>query len=231
MRCVKADELFVVFDDVLSSEAARHLWKFVQEDTYTSVHKDAWTKVWRLSDGSPMKGTQVMRMADEAQSPDDGAPGLLIYPSGTALDALLDVVVQQASFVGQPVADWHSVGAATWLYPQGAGLSWHTDGRVHVGAFIYYAHPYWNCQWGGELLLADVSLEDRANWQRGSTLENTWENTHLSEHGWGHYVMPKPNRLVLLKGGVPHKLQRVDTNAGDHVRATVAGFFMRAGTP
>jgi hypothetical protein len=172
MQCVKAHDLFVVFDDVLNQAAFTDLWTFVQGDTYVSVHQDAWTKVWRLSDGAPLKGSQIVYPAVH-DAPIVAPLGALTYPSATPLDAVLEAVMQQGDFVGRPLVDWQSVGAATWLYPQGSGLSWHTDGRVHVGAFIYFAHPVWNCQWGGELLLADVAPEDRAQWHRGSTFDNT----------------------------------------------------------
>jgi Rps23 Pro-64 3,4-dihydroxylase Tpa1-like proline 4-hydroxylase len=39
--------------------------------------------------------------------------------------------------------------------------------------------------------------------------------------------MPKPNRLVILKGGVTHRVAPVSQAAGEHVRASIAGFFLR----
>jgi hypothetical protein len=50
----------------------------------------------------------------------------------------------------------------------------------------------------------------------------------VEEIGIGQYLVPKPNRLVVMAGGHPHKIARVDTAAGNHVRASVAGFFVRA---
>ena len=40
-------------------------------------------------------------------------------------------------------------------------------------------------------------------------------------------IVPKPNRLVLLGPNRPHRIHRVDTNAGTHARASIAGFFLR----
>jgi hypothetical protein len=49
----------------------------------------------------------------------------------------------------------------------------------------------------------------------------------LSDTGLGHYVMPKKNRLVLLKQGTFHKISRIDDNAGATLRGSIAGFFVK----
>jgi hypothetical protein len=41
-------------------------------------------------------------------------------------------------------------------------------------------------------------------------------------------VSPRPNRLVLIGPDRPHRIARVDQNAGAHVRASIAGFFLRS---
>jgi Rps23 Pro-64 3,4-dihydroxylase Tpa1-like proline 4-hydroxylase len=41
-------------------------------------------------------------------------------------------------------------------------------------------------------------------------------------------ISPSPNRLVLIGEDRPHRVTRVDQNAGAHVRASIAGFFLRA---
>ena len=46
-------------------------------------------------------------------------------------------------------------------------------------------------------------------------------------HGVGRLVLPKPNRLVVIKGGTPHCGAKVREAAGNHVRASVSGFFKR----
>jgi hypothetical protein len=57
---------------------------------------------------------------------------------------------------------------------------------------------------------------------------NELESEALLAKGIGTYVMPKPNRLIIVGQGHPHKVASVSPNAGDHVRATFAGFFMPA---
>lgn len=44
--------------------------------------------------------------------------------------------------------------------------------------------------------------------------------------GCGNFIMPKPNRLVIL-GAAPHMVTRVNAAAGASVRASAAGFFLR----
>ena len=49
------------------------------------------------------------------------------------------------------------------------------------------------------------------------------------ESGMGHFIMPKPNRLVVMKTGNPHMINKVQPAAGDHVRASVTLFLIRPG--
>ena len=112
----------------------------------------------------------------------------------------------------------------------GTGLSWHCDAGPYTGAFIYYAHPTWNAQWGGELLVADgcgdYAQADREDGRR-HRLDNARENEILLREGTGRYVMPKPNRLVYLQGGTPHRIMPVLPAAGQNPRVSVAGFFVK----
>ena len=48
------------------------------------------------------------------------------------------------------------------------------------------------------------------------------------EHvGTGEYVVPKPNRLVVVKAGTSHRINTVHAASGENVRISVAGFFVR----
>ncbi len=76
------------------------------------------------------------------------------YPTHTAVDKVLDVVVAGldgvTELVGKRDVDFDGISACTYLYPQGTGLSWHADvPRLYTGAYVFFAHPDWNCQWGG----------------------------------------------------------------------------------
>ena len=132
-----------------------------------------------------------------------------------------------------------------FLYPQGTGLSWHLDLGRYSGAYIYYAHPQWNVKWGGELMVADDPAQEAGSarldphdpttssiyqpdksMRFGQHLDNAWENEKLMETGTGRYVMPKPNRLVIVALGCAHCVNPVAQAAGDKVRATITGFFI-----
>ena len=54
-----------------------------------------------------------------------------------------------------------------------------------------------------------------------------FEDKFLEHYGCGHYITCKPNRLVFTKGGVWHSVNRVDKDAGDHVRMTIVAFFIK----
>ena len=49
----------------------------------------------------------------------------------------------------------------------------------------------------------------------------------LTASGVGEYIIAKPYRLVITKRGTPHRVARVDAAAGEHVRWSIAGFFLR----
>jgi Rps23 Pro-64 3,4-dihydroxylase Tpa1-like proline 4-hydroxylase len=166
---------------------------------------------------------------------------------------VVDVIVANLSgmteLVGKRGVDFDGISACTYLYPQGTGLSWHVDvPRLYTGAYIFYAHPTWNCQWGGELFVADesgrpqeldqgtVTLLRREGTQLRPTtvrvpafLDNERENAELGRIGMGRYIAPKPNRLVVIASGNPHMINRVNPAAGSHVRCSVSGFFHRPG--
>lgn len=110
------------------------------------------------------------------------------------------------------------------LYERNSSLYWHRDTpAVVTGSCTYYAHPEWNVQWGGELFIAHPSARDiperngpsmispkevmgRGLVQLSGHLDNSEVNEALMAAGMGHYVMPKPNRLVVMKTGNPHMI-------------------------
>ena len=47
----------------------------------------------------------------------------------------------------------------------------------------------------------------------------------------GAFVYPRPNRLVLLRGGTLHCVKNVERAAGQAFRASLSGFFFNADKP
>lgn len=172
-----------------------------------------------------------------------------VFPTGRPIDQLFQTILQHgddwSDLIGRQPQDWCGFTTRAFLYPQGTGLSWHLDLGRYSGAYIYYAHPNWNVKWGGELMIADDPAREKMGAafdphdpshtsiyhpdktkRFGQHLENTWENKKLLETGTGRYVMPKPNRLVIVSLGCAHCINPVSAAAGDNVRATLTGFFI-----
>lgn len=240
MRVTLETDQLAVFDDVLVPDAFAALWQHVQRLAYAPVDIGAPQSPWLLTDGRPLQGPGAVAWVDTAAA-DASGDRHARYPTDTPLDALLERLVNDharfARWVGPAVAEWAVVTAVPWLYPAGSALAWHTDSAMYAGAFTYYVHPAWDPHWGGELVLADpgarrereVELDADGRPANGASERFGRQEiaARVAAVGVGHYVVPTPNRLVVVAGGHPHKIARVDATAGGHVRASIAGFFVR----
>jgi hypothetical protein len=220
VKVVLASRDVVVADDVLDETAFAALRQELAHARYESVHARGWAKAWRLCDGAPLRGAGVCYdPAGAVRS--SGAR----YPTGTVVDDFIDAVralaVEHPDVVGTEGAQWAALFLAPWLYPVGSALSLHRDGGGYSGAFTFFAHPRWGVHWGGELLLLD---EQSSTAPLGMT---GWMVEDGVDPGVAMCVFARPNRLVLVGPDRPHRIGRVDVNAGDHVRTTLAGFFLR----
>jgi hypothetical protein len=255
VKLVQQTTQFHVYDDVLSEKDFRAVWNYVQLESYVPVHHDEWVKVWRISDGVPLGAAASVLYESPKRAPGaaagEGAKGTRVYPTHTGLDRVLEALMghvdQFHELVGKRGVDFDNISARSFLYPQGTALSWHEDAVGYSGGYVFYAHPEWNIQWGGELLIADESAksqysdDDRVpvltRTEDGLRLtkilippflDNARQNTVVGERGLGCYITPKPNRLVVIAGGNAHMINKVHPAAGDHVRCTIAGFFIRS---
>ena len=241
---------FVVVDDFLPSAAFEQMWRWFQVAPFFSNDTRGLHGAWRLDDGRVFRGPDVYsgEFAEKVAAAHEGA---FAYPTGTALDLLVEQIRKSedvyAPLVGREGPDWRTLAMAPRLYERGSALYWHRDTpAVVTGSVTYYAHPEWNVQWGGELFIAHPSAlaipEDhgpsmiapkevmgRGMVQLSGHLDNSEVNAALMEAGMGYYVMPKPNRLVVMKTGNPHMISAVKPAAGDHVRASVTMFLIRPG--
>ena len=200
----------VVIDGLLDEEAWGEVWTAFQYMDLWPVTRGA--GAWKLDDGVPMGGEELV------------VPGGGPVPEGD-LAPLLEAVLRQRSRIDEEVdGEWDRVSARAYVYPAGTGLSWHVDdSELYAGAFVYYAHPHWNAHWGGELQLAEANEDLPVMGHRFATEAYS---EALLEAGAGRFLSPKPNRLVLLSGA-PHQVVPVRPAAGDQVRASVSGFFLR----
>jgi Rps23 Pro-64 3,4-dihydroxylase Tpa1-like proline 4-hydroxylase len=238
MTAVYADEQLAIFDDVLSPEQFKAFWEFCQSEKYESVHARVRMNGWRLDDGEPLWGQSVAwpsASLERLLPPgfDLGKAPLKFYPTGTSIDGVLEVIKRHAAsvsnLIGKEGEAWVGIDARPFVYAQGSGLSWHGDSEQYAGAFIYYAHPEWNVLWGGELLVSHPSTR-RINPPREAVhiFDNRQGSEELMRVGMGRFIMPKPNRLVILAPGNPHMIAKVTSAAGNHPRVSVAGFFVTA---
>ena len=236
LRATFENEQFAVYDDVLSQQDFEAVHNYLQVENYQWVHAQKWRKVWRLSDGSPLKGPVVYSHDVGEKAP--------VYPTRCALDIIIETILsssqQLCDLVGRHGSDWTGFSASPYLYPAGSGLSWHVDSTpwCYTGAYAFFAHPRWDIQWGGELLIADESCKiehprDPGAHEKQSInqfiesqyVDGGYFNERVLAKGLGRFIMPKPNRLVVIAVGNLHAVRRVEPAAGDHLRQSISGFF------
>ena len=209
---------FSVVDDFLDEEQWTRLWSAFQFMDLLPVTRTS--GAWKLDDGVPLAGKEcvVTRSGGSASAAKANADADLSHLLQQVLDRrdLHELHVRGA---------WDRIVGRPYVYPRETSLSWHVDDHeLYAGAFIYYAHPTWNAHYGGELLIAETDGAELPI--MGYRFETEPYSDALLEVGCGNFIMPKPNRLVLLSGA-PHMIARVSPAAGAHVRASVAGFFLR----
>lgn len=217
---------FRVVDDLLDEDTWTAVWSDFQ---FMDLHPVTRTQgAWKLDDGVPLGGDEtivarsVEIAADNAGEDSDLGPMQRLVAS---------IVANPDFFDGLVDGEWDRISVRPYVYPQGTGVSWHSDdSELYAGAFIYYAHPHWNAHWGGELLVAERDAERDEELGEmpimGHRFETETYSERLLEVGCGNFIMPKPNRLIVL-GGAPHMVARVGAAAGANIRASVAGFFLR----
>jgi len=206
MKKFTENEDFVIYDDVLDEEQFAAVWLAVQSEQYAMPHINGWSKVWRLTDGTPIGGKEY----DNSNA-----------PFNNYMDLMRFIITECANMSPSIIEKWSSLILRSYLYPRGTKLNWHND-VGYSGAAIFYAHPEWASTWGGELMIARTPPETSFN---PPHLDHKKEDEFLGTFGLGTYITCKPNRLVITRPGVWHSINRVDSDAGDHCRASVVGFF------
>lgn len=226
---------YLIIDNFLPNDEFEVLWNFIQSSKFEPVHTKQWTKAFRLNDGVPFWADVSIshpRLTDHSAS---------VYPTGEGIDVFIEALLKKTdelhAYIGTHKTDWDFFFARPYLYPTGTGLSWHTDGKFEISAaYVFYCHPEWKPAWGSELLIDSSGDFDRGYPEKmtnhdklskiGYHLDQKEIDNFLLEKGIGHYILPKPNRLVIIKPNTLHRIKPVDPSAGDNVRASIAGFFM-----
>lgn len=215
MKITHASADFTVFDDVLDMEAFQSLWKAVQSLRY-DFSESEWMRLWPLADPQPAKSGPFAWSA---------------RPCGFGLDQYIERFVE---LIGRPdscLADasgWEDVAFRVFLHARGSRMVAHSDTPKYMGAGVFYAHPVWQTTWGGELCFPrlDASLDTRSISVEGESFTNSPINAAIEEYGMATTIAPRPNRLVLIRGGVVHSTNRVDPDAGAAIRCSITSFLI-----
>ncbi|MEU6106707.1 2OG-Fe(II) oxygenase, partial [Streptomyces flaveolus] len=145
-------------------------------------------------------------------------------------EELARTVRAYAHFFGEAGADWDRISFAFWKYPAGSRLGWHNDaGLGRQGEFILFLHDTWRPSWGGELKLVDedpLPATDAENAEKDLVLR--MEARIARSRTSPVAIVPKPNRLVMVKADTVHTISRVDHTAGDALRRTLTGFVAKS---
>jgi hypothetical protein len=236
VKTLVEDDQIAIYDDFLPAKALKALQDAAQTQPFKFQHVPDIKPVYMLGGGSGLESSNVLRLSGSRAKllprdryPADADLPYLLYPTHGPIDGLLDQIAAVARhvprLVGRERTDWVALSGKTLLYPANTGLQWHDDAGFYRAAFAFYYHPEWNALWGGELLVAAPDKQI-PSWTPRHLFSNRANSAALLRQGIGRYVMPVPNRLVLIGPGVHHMIARVTTSAGDHLRASVAGFFV-----
>jgi hypothetical protein len=216
-----------IVDDFLGHDEHLALWEAFQETVRCPASAAEWSRVYQRVDGGPLDNSECRprepSLRDVTIGGSIGPPGLRSFSE--KLFALLTGDQSPLS-----IDPWTGFSASTWIYRAGAGLEWHSDTGWLAG-YIYYLHPVWRSSWGGELLVAasDPS-SSRAALATPSFPRDSRINVEAVCRTGGAFIYPRPNRLVLLRGGTLHCVKRVESAAGKAFRASLSGFFFNTDT-
>jgi len=235
-RLVTQTDRFLVVDEFLAHDEQLAVWNHFQCQPFRRVEDLGFQGHWLIEDAAVLRGPSVgYAHARDAR-----------YPTETPLDIMIarfiDLSEHFTPLLGAFGDAWDDFTAQMSLHPSGTGLVWHRDAEENVGSYTYYAHPTWNAEWGGELLLSDdVSIPKElgvyfhrlapaskaSGFAAPAHLDNDDASELLMRRGLGFFVAPKPNRLVVIQAGTPHAIAKVRPSAGRQVRASVTGFVKR----
>jgi hypothetical protein len=205
---------YAVVDDFLSPQEHLALWAAFQDAVRTPGGVHDWSRGYQRSSNDDAAGAAAP-CAPSLREDTAGGP-----PLPPALQVFSKKLFALTTGDRPPlaIAPWTGFSLGTWIYRPGTGLGWHSD-TGWLASYIYYLHPVWRSNWGGELLVADEGAA--APVVSGGT-SDTAESVCRTG---GAFIYPRPNRLVLLRGGTLHCIKKVETAAGDSSRTSLSGFF------
>jgi len=179
-----------------------------------------WNRVWHTTDGEILSSRsihldenfQITKWFEEYR------------PIVPFLQGLKGLIAETGMFDMEKIK---SIAITPYVWPATTSLSWHSDSD-YLGAFTFYVHHHWKPNWGGEFLTVEGDeyiRKEEKNKIRWRVFNNVEADEMILNKGTGHFVMPKPNRIVFNKGGehgILHKVAKSTPQA--HDRLTLQGF-------
>jgi len=199
-----------VYDDILSKDNFEELFDFLNYHPY--IFKESlgeWNKIWNFSDGQILIGNSFIWTLNKVPPVKEYTKSL------TALIETINVIVEQSHFFN--CSNIRTLNMTPYCWPPGTGLGWHNDSN-YLGAVTFYGHQYWSPEWGGEFITCEANkyiVEDKKKitWK---VFDNKELHDLLMIEGSGNYFYPKPNRLIINKGGangILHKVNKSTLNS------------------
>ena len=218
----------IVIDDFLPIDIRDRILNQVQVDKWDTTQAD--DKFWHMTDGVNYKGLKRYR----SDMPFKDNYDLWFDHFSEFLNTTEDIN-HIVPGIDEGIFD---IALRCHAYPVGSKNPWHFD--LGFSTYTYYLHKNWQANWDSTLLvLPEGSVEfDQvlplmtgtkhydSYAEIGSPMEMFAQSEKLKsviDKGLGTFISPKPNRLVLIKAGVVHGINRVDSDAGDNVRVTLTG--------
>ncbi len=220
MRITFADHQVMVIDDFIDPSSFEAVSRYTQAIRYPGkMRLIGYDVKYSLRAGIHLT-QQGMSEAPELAREMASRRVVSALPTGDAADLVTDRFATIADMirdtVGAPDEQWLGYTRDVFCSKGGAGLRWHCDADTYCGAYVFYASSNWDADWGGELCLKPIPNVDLRQMSR---------HDKVKELDAGCFFFPRPNRLILLRGGTPHKVTPVDAKAG-MPRYTITGFFL-----
>jgi 2-oxoglutarate-Fe(II)-dependent oxygenase superfamily protein len=216
------NQAYAMVDDFLGPDDHLALWDAFQEAVRSPAEAGDWNRVYQRADGEPAANSEhelaEPLLRDVTIGGSMGPQSLRRFS-----EKLFGLVTgERPPLLLDP---WTGLSLAPWVYRPGGGLEWHSDTGWLAG-YIYYMHPVWRSSWGGELLVAASDpASPRAPLATPSSAGDSRIDVEAVCRTGGAFIYPRPNRLVLLRGGTLHCVKRVESAAGKAFRASLSGFF------
>jgi len=198
-----------VYDDVLDQETFNNLFTYFNYIPLVFQQaQEEWNRVWSFSDGNILVG-QPHTWFPNKPPPLQESDKILL----TVIKKINECITSSNFF---DIGQIQTLVMTPFCWPPGTGLSWHNDSN-YLGAVTFYCHNYWSPEWGGEFLTVEANdyIYDNKKNITWKVFDNQELYDIIMERGHGHFFHPKPNRLILNKGGEKGILHKVNKSTLD----------------